>query len=176
MIRQLSIGSVPALKKNLQSASSTLFYPDSLHCIFTVPVKAREYNQNDNLPISLTEKIQIYWKLLSGSCKNWKKTFLLRVCSFWKFRLRILLWLRCQAKFLTSRHVRMHRVIFYTSNTHRKLMIRAQGLVFRYVCRVRVCVRAMTYNTWLETARQSRFKTAGKRRWMAVPWAGLIAM
>jgi len=69
----LSIGSVPALKKNLQSASSTLFYPDSLHCIFTVPVKAREYNQNVNLPISLTEKIQIYWKLLSGSCKNWKK-------------------------------------------------------------------------------------------------------
>jgi len=73
VIRQLSIGSVPALKKNLQSASSTLFYPDSLHCIFTVPVKAREYNQNVNLPISLTEKIQIYWKLLSGSCKNWKK-------------------------------------------------------------------------------------------------------
>jgi len=28
--------------------------------------------------------------------------------------------------------------IFYISNTLRKLMIRAQGLVFRYVCRVRV--------------------------------------
>jgi len=38
---------------------------------------------------------------------------------------------RCQAKFLTSRHARVHRVIFYTSNTLRKLMIRAQGLVFR---------------------------------------------
>jgi len=31
----------------------------------------------------------------------------------------------CQAKFLTSRHARMHRVIFYTSNTLRKLMITA---------------------------------------------------
>jgi len=29
------------------------------------------------------------------------------------------------AKFLTSRHVRMHRVIFYIPNTLRKLMIRA---------------------------------------------------
>jgi len=32
---------------------------------------------------------------------------------------------RCQAEFLTSRYVRMHRVIFYKSNTLRKLMIRA---------------------------------------------------
>jgi len=38
---------------------------------------------------------------------------------------------RCQAEFLTSRHVRMHRVIFYISNTLRKLIVRAQGLVFR---------------------------------------------
>jgi len=30
---------------------------------------------------------------------------------------------RCQAKFLTSRHVRMHRAIFCISNTLRKLMI-----------------------------------------------------
>jgi len=30
---------------------------------------------------------------------------------------------RCQAKFLTSRHVRMHRMVFYISNTLRKLMI-----------------------------------------------------
>jgi len=37
---------------------------------------------------------------------------------------------RCQAKFLTSRHVRMHRAIFYISHTLIKLMIRAQGLVF----------------------------------------------
>jgi len=44
---------------------------------------------------------------------------------------------RRQAKFLTSRHVRMHRVIFYISNTLRKLMVKAQGLVFRSVCRVR---------------------------------------
>jgi len=29
------------------------------------------------------------------------------------------------AEFLTSPHLRMHRVIFYTSNTLRKLMIRA---------------------------------------------------
>jgi len=34
-------------------------------------------------------------------------------------------------KFLTSTHMRMHRVIFYISNTLRKLMIRAYGLVFR---------------------------------------------
>jgi len=33
---------------------------------------------------------------------------------------------RCQAKFLTSRHVHMHRVIFYVSKTLRKL----RGLVF----------------------------------------------
>ena len=32
---------------------------------------------------------------------------------------------RCQAKFLTSRHMQGHRVIFYISNTLRKLMIRA---------------------------------------------------
>jgi len=32
---------------------------------------------------------------------------------------------RCQAKFLTSWHVHMHRVILYISNTQRKLMIRA---------------------------------------------------
>jgi len=36
----------------------------------------------------------------------------------------------CQAKFLTreisdSRHVRMHRVVFYISNTLRKLMVNA---------------------------------------------------
>jgi len=31
----------------------------------------------------------------------------------------------CQAKFLTTRPVRMHRVIFYISNTLRKVMIRA---------------------------------------------------
>jgi len=30
---------------------------------------------------------------------------------------------RCQAKFLTSSHVRMHRTIFYISNTLRKLML-----------------------------------------------------
>jgi len=30
--------------------------------------------------------------------------------------------IRCHAKFLTSRHVRMHRVIFYISNMLRKLM------------------------------------------------------
>jgi len=41
------------------------------------------------------------------------------------------LYIRCQAKFLTSRHVRMHRVVFYISKTLRKLMIRALGLVFR---------------------------------------------
>jgi len=35
------------------------------------------------------------------------------------------------AKFLISRHMRMHRVTFYISNTLRKLMIRASGLVFR---------------------------------------------
>jgi len=38
------------------------------------------------------------------------------------------LWL---AKFLTSRHVCMHKLIFYVSNTLRKLMIRAYGLVFK---------------------------------------------
>jgi len=38
---------------------------------------------------------------------------------------------QCQAKFLTSRHVHMHRMVFYIANTPRKLMIRAQGLVFR---------------------------------------------
>jgi len=38
---------------------------------------------------------------------------------------------RCQAKFLTSRHVSMHRVIFNISNTLRKLMIGAQGVVLR---------------------------------------------
>jgi len=32
---------------------------------------------------------------------------------------------RCQAKFLTSRRVRMRKVIFYISNTLRELMIRA---------------------------------------------------
>ena len=32
---------------------------------------------------------------------------------------------RYQAKFLTSRHVRMHKVIFYISNTLRKLVIMA---------------------------------------------------
>ena len=32
--------------------------------------------------------------------------------------------IRCQAKFLTPRHVRTHRVIFFISNTLRKLMIR----------------------------------------------------
>ena len=44
--------------------------------------------------------------------------------------------IRCQAKFLTSRHVRMHKVVFHISNTLRKLMIRAQGLVLWKVCRV----------------------------------------
>jgi len=34
-------------------------------------------------------------------------------------------WYRGQEKFLTSRHVRMHRVVFYISNTLRKVMIRA---------------------------------------------------
>jgi len=32
---------------------------------------------------------------------------------------------RCQAKFLTSCHVRVHKVLFYISNTLRKLIIRA---------------------------------------------------
>jgi len=32
---------------------------------------------------------------------------------------------RCQAKFLTYRHARMHRVIFYVSNMLRKLIIMA---------------------------------------------------
>jgi len=32
---------------------------------------------------------------------------------------------RCQVKFLTSRHVRMHTMIFYIANTLRKLTIRA---------------------------------------------------
>jgi len=32
---------------------------------------------------------------------------------------------RCQAKFLTSRLEHMHKVVFYISNTLRKLMIRA---------------------------------------------------
>jgi len=32
-------------------------------------------------------------------------------------------WIQCQAKFLTSRHVRMHWIIFCISNTSRKLMI-----------------------------------------------------
>ena len=36
-----------------------------------------------------------------------------------------------QAKFLTSRHVRTYIVIFYISNTLRKLMVRAYGLLFR---------------------------------------------
>jgi len=40
---------------------------------------------------------------------------------------------RCQAQFLTSRYLRMRRVIFNTSKTLRKLIIEAQGLVFRYV-------------------------------------------
>jgi len=34
----------------------------------------KEYNQHANLTSGLSEKIQIYWKLLSRSCKNWKKT------------------------------------------------------------------------------------------------------
>jgi len=34
-------------------------------------------------------------------------------------------WYRGQEKFLTSRHVCMHRVVFYISNTLRKVMIRA---------------------------------------------------
>jgi len=37
---------------------------------------------------------------------------------------------RCQAKLLTSRHVHMHRAIFYILNTLRKLMVRAEGFVF----------------------------------------------
>jgi len=37
---------------------------------------------------------------------------------------------RCQVKFLLSRHMCMHRVIICISNTLKKLMIRAQGLVF----------------------------------------------
>jgi len=41
----------------------------------------------------------------------------------------------------TSHHVRMHRVIFYVSNTRRKLMIRAFGFVFRQVCQLRVARR-----------------------------------
>jgi len=32
----------------------------------------REYSQNVNLTISLSEKISTYSKLLSESCKNWK--------------------------------------------------------------------------------------------------------
>ena len=34
-------------------------------------------------------------------------------------------FIRCQAKFLTSRHVHMRKVLFYISNTLRKLMIGA---------------------------------------------------
>ena len=37
--------------------------------------------------------------------------------------IRAHLW--CQAKFLTSRRVRIHRLTFYTSTTLRKLMIKA---------------------------------------------------
>jgi len=47
---------------------------------------------------------------------------------------------RCQTKYLTSRHERMHTVILYIWNTLRKLMIRALGIVFREVCRVQVWV------------------------------------
>jgi len=32
---------------------------------------------------------------------------------------------QCQAKFLTSRHVRMHRVAFYLSNSLKELVIRS---------------------------------------------------
>jgi len=39
----------------------------------------------------------------------------------------------CQAKFLTSHHVRMHRVIFYIPNTLIKLIIWAWEFLFRYV-------------------------------------------
>jgi len=47
---------------------------------------------------------------------------------------------RRQAKLMTSCHVCMHRVIFYISNTLRKLKIRAWGLVSRSVRGVRVWV------------------------------------
>jgi len=40
------------------------------------------------------------------------------------------------AKFLTSRHVHMHKIIFYISNTQIKLMIWAYSFVFRWVDRV----------------------------------------
>jgi len=60
-----------------------------------------------------------------------------------RFRLRFFIkfWLRprnrCQVKFPTPRHVHMHRVLFYISNTLGKLMIRAKNLVFWQVCRLR---------------------------------------
>jgi len=59
-------------------------------------------------------------------CRSLNKSWFVK---FQKFRTRCQrnFWL---AKFLTSRHVRMQRAIFYISNTLRKLLIRAQGLVF----------------------------------------------
>ena len=37
----------------------------------------------------------------------------------------LVIWIWCQAKFLTSHHVRMHRVMFYRPNTRIKLIIKA---------------------------------------------------
>ena len=63
------------------------------------------------LPKITSDPDPVFRKFESGSDSGVKRNF----------------WL---AKFLTSRHVRVHRVIFYISNTLRKLMIKAKGSVF----------------------------------------------
>ena len=67
------------------------------------------------------------------SClKSWSATNVVSVQMKSTLNFKQIMWnihnFGCQAKFLTSRHVRRHTVIFYISNTLRKLMVRAYGL------------------------------------------------
>ena len=88
------------------------------------------------------------WRILLCGCAHGAKSENLLDTALgvkWNF------WL---AKFRTSRHVGMHKVVFYISNTLRKLMIRAQDLVQRWSLE--------TSETWSRT--ETRFLESWSRR------------
>jgi len=91
---------IPCLGKRILSCNDTTFVLHFYKAIFSTPVASSNLR---NQALLFTE----FW-LLQGTKQN-----------FSKMRYISSEWWRCQAKFLTSHHVRIHRVIFkYADKTH----------------------------------------------------------
>jgi len=113
-----SPGEQPAF--HFEGAVFMKFHSMTSSCLFnrgTTFSQTVTYNNNVFLPADTQSIVQTH-----TFCTTLVKNVLQQ-------RWRLNHW--CQAKFLTLRHMRMHRVIFSILNTLRKLIIRAYDLVFR---------------------------------------------